>query len=74
MESTLAAVSSVGFPIIVSVYLLTKFTATIERLSAEVGRLSISIDRLDEREGLRRMVETGAAPTITQHQPGRRDL
>lgn len=66
MESTLSAVSSVGFPIIVSVYLLTKFTATIERLSAEVGRLSISIDRLDERETLRRMNDHPTSSPLAQ--------
>lgn len=49
-EAALASVSSVGFPIIVSIFLLTKFTATLEKLSAEIVRLSQSIDRLDERE------------------------
>lgn len=49
-ETALASVSSVGFPIIVSIFLLTKFTATLEKLSAEIVRLSQSIDRLDERE------------------------
>ena len=59
-EQIMTSISTVGFPILVSVYLLTKFTATIERLSAEVGRLSISIDRLDERETLRRMADREA--------------
>ncbi len=59
-EQIMTSISTVGFPILVSVYLLTKFTATIERLSAEVGRLSISIDRLDERETLRRLADREA--------------
>ena len=59
-EQIMTSISTVGFPILVSVYLLTKFTATIERLSSEVGRLSISIDRLDERETLRRLADREA--------------
>ena len=65
-EQIMTSISTVGFPILVSVYLLTKFTATIERLSAEVGRLSISIDRLDERETLRRLADREARHQQTQ--------
>lgn len=73
-EQFLGSISSVGFPILVSVYLLTKFTSTIERLSAEVGRLSISIDRLDEREALRRLQEREARHDRASHEERGRDL
>lgn len=47
-DEIINVVSSVGFPVLVSVYLLTRFSTTIEKLTLEITRLSASIDKLDE--------------------------
>jgi hypothetical protein len=41
MEQTaLTAISTVGFPIVVTFYLLTSFQKSMDRLSGEIGRLT----------------------------------
>jgi len=41
MEQTiLTAVSTVGFPIVVTFYLLTSFQKSMDRLTAEIARLT----------------------------------
>ncbi len=39
MDTILAAVSSVGFPIVITFYLLTRFQASMDHLSHELGDL-----------------------------------
>ncbi len=47
-DEIINVVSTVGFPILITVFLLTKISSTLERLTLEVTRLSASIDKLDE--------------------------
>ena len=50
MEQTiLTAVSAVGFPIVVTFYLLTSFQKSMDRLSGEIARLTEFLQAM-ERE------------------------
>ena len=40
MEQTAPAISTVGFPIVVTFYLLTSFHKSMDRLSGEIARLT----------------------------------
>ena len=42
-EKLLSAISTVGFPIIVSCYLLVKFQATLDRFSNKVDELILEL-------------------------------
>ena len=42
-ENTLSAISTVGFPIVVSCYLLVKFQATLDRLYNKVDELILEL-------------------------------
>ena len=42
-ETILSAISTVGFPIVVSCYLLVKFQATLDRFSNKVDELILEL-------------------------------
>ncbi len=49
MEDTLlTAVSTVGFPIVVTFYLLTRFQTSMDRFSQELGELVAELRRMEE--------------------------
>ena len=47
-ETLLTAVSAVGFPIVVTVYLLTTFQKSMDRLTAQLGELTHELTRLKQ--------------------------
>lgn len=48
MEDTLlTAVSTVGFPIVVTFYLLTRFQTSMDRFSQELGELVAELRRME---------------------------
>ncbi len=47
-ETLLTAVSAVGFPIVVTFYLLTTFQKYMDRLTAQLGELTHELTRLKQ--------------------------
>ena len=47
-ETLLTAVSAVGFPIVVTFYLLTTFQKSMDRLTAQLGELTHELTRLKQ--------------------------
>lgn len=45
-ETLLTAVSAVGFPIVVTFYLLTSFQRSMDRLTTQLGELTHELQRL----------------------------
>lgn len=44
-ETLLTAVSAVGFPIVVTFYLLTTFQKSLDRLTTQLGKLTHELQR-----------------------------
>ena len=51
MEEMMSLVANFGFPIALSVYLLTRLGAKMDSLSVSIKRLSISMDKMIRCEG-----------------------
>lgn len=49
MEEILAAISAVGFPIVVTFYLLFRLQKTIDKFTQELDRLITIIERIEMR-------------------------
>ncbi|MBQ1919557.1 MAG: YvrJ family protein [Selenomonas sp.] len=47
-ETLLTAVSAVGFPIVVTFYLLTTFQKSMDRLTCQLGELTHELQRLKQ--------------------------
>ncbi|KXZ40560.1 YvrJ protein family protein [Alkalithermobacter thermoalcaliphilus JW-YL-7 = DSM 7308] len=46
MAEVLSLISNVGFPIVLSIYLLTKIEEKLERLTESINHLNTSISKL----------------------------
>lgn len=49
-----AAVSSVGFPVVIAGYLIMRLDATLDKLTTEITRLAVLLDERLPREGVTR--------------------
>ena len=46
MEETLNQIANLGFPIVLSIYLLVRLEGKMEKLSESISRLSTSVDAI----------------------------